>query len=220
METNYAIQEFVARKNFDELTESERKFVLANISQEEYTLKREIVISMAQITKEDLEILHPSPNIKHIVYKRMEQNKQSASGVLEAFVGFLNRPIPAYAFSLPIFILLFALTWMLNPEEQPNEVAEVPSSVMIIDTVFITKEVPIEIEVVKEVTKAIQVPVIKYVDRYETKVDYNQVTFSESSDDAYDALVEAESRFSDQLEQIGKSAAENDELDQFLTGVR
>ena len=219
MESNDTIQELIAHKNFEDLSSFERTLVLANISEEQYLLQREIVVSMAEITKEDRAILHPSPAIKHAVYQRVDLNEKEESGIIAMIVAFLNRPLPAYSLAVPLLLLLFVIPWMMRWEESPKGLSEVITPDPIIDTVYITKEVPFEVEVIREVKQVVKVPVVRYVERSRVSIDYNEVSFTGSNKEYGDALIEAEARFSDQLDRIGKAASENENLEQFLTGV-
>ncbi|MFT7614174.1 MAG: hypothetical protein ACI9J3_003156 [Parvicellaceae bacterium] len=220
MDSETIIIRLLERKAFIELSISEKETVLSSMTEEEYSLQRMVVSSMEDLTDEDRAIMHPSPAIKHAVYERMGEEEPKRIGVIAAFFIFLTRPIPAYSFAIPLIALLFAIPWILRhePVGEKITVAEVVEPIVRIDTVFVEKEIPVE--VLTQVTKIIRVPEVKYVERKKASVNYSGDLLVSRTTSLNEQIAEAEARYEDQIIQIGKSASENKLLDQFLTGPR
>jgi len=224
MDLEMIITRLIERKAFMELSPSEKETVLSKMTEEDYSMQRMVVTSMDEITEEDRMILHPSPAIKHAVYERMGVNEPESDseqvGAFAAFLAFLTRPIPAYSFAIPLIALLFAMPWILRQEPAGEKitVAEVVEPILRVDTVYVETEVPVE--VLTEVTKIVKVPEVKYIEKKKATVNYSGDLLVSRTVTANEQIAEAESRFEDQIIQIGKSASENNSLDQFLTGPR
>lgn len=218
MELDNNIQQLIEHKDFESLTSQEQKLVLSEMTREEYVSRRAVLLAMSEMAHEEQPMMHPSPRIKHAVYQRMGTSKVEKVGIWSVFIGWLNKPLPAYSLAIPILLVLFGVPWMLNMEEPSNDLTAEVVPEKIVDTVFLTKEVPVE--VVKWEKEVVRVPEVKYVTKARSSsVNYEQVTFNDHNAGGNEIFTEAENRFDDQLKQIGKTAAENKDLDQFLTGV-
>jgi hypothetical protein len=218
MEADFKIQEFIATKDFDQLTSAEKALVVSHISEADYILQRDIIVSAREIAEKDKAILYPSPIIKHSVYEAMTP-KSEKIGILGVIVGVLSRSIPAYSIAIPVISFLFILPLMFNNPGTDNELVHSAPFKTVTDTIYITEQVPVEVEVIKEVKQLVKVPVIKYIQRKAPSISYSDKFNSTQGADISEEIQNAEERFGDQIKRIGKSASEDDRLDQFLTGI-
>jgi len=218
MENEDLIQQLIETRSFDSLSDSEREIVLSVMSKEEYISRGEVVKVSKDMLNKGVRSMTPSPLIKSSVAELMEQRKQEENkSVLKMLSMLFTVKIPAYQFVLGIAILLFIL-----PPLVKNKLAETVSEPKIIkELAYVTDTVYIE----KEVQKIVEVEKIKYIKiKSETKQpapngmemlamfeEQSAVTNVNSNN-----LDFAKEQFVAHLNNIGQSAADREELNQFI----
>lgn len=222
MENEDFIQQLIETKSFDTLTKNERESVLLIMSKEEYTSRYEIVEQSKDLLNAGVRSMVPSPTIKSNVAELMEQRKQEEG---TSFWGMLNRvvaiKIPAYQFVLALALVIFLL-----PTLSKKEVNELASTApiekeiaYITDTVFIEKEVPTPVELEK-------IKYIKVKQKEEASISdaIDAMTFFENqsinNNENTNNLQSAKKQFEEQLNNIGQSSMDREELHQFNVVVQ
>ncbi len=222
MEQEEKIYDLLSSKSFDELSTQERTLVLQYMTEEDYELQRNIIGESEDLFEHDSALLVPDLESKSMPLAAMKAEKEEDD--LPWFLAIFTVRVPAYAMVIPLLLLGFF--WFYNgfSEEENNpkqstKIVKVPELITQVDTVFVEKEVPVE--VIKESVKIVRVEVpgkpgpkrdLAYVPvaLMDKKGDYNAPINLDS----------ANSILTNQLKNISQSAADRPELNQFRVSMQ
>ncbi|HYG51607.1 MAG TPA: hypothetical protein VD905_11930 [Flavobacteriales bacterium] len=212
MKDNYVIQELIEHNNFEALSAEEKKMVLSEITQEEYESRRAIVLDTRLFLATGVENIKPDAALKNRVAALMQVKKQQQKG----FAFLVTFQIPAYAAVAAILVLVT----VLYPRESPPK-----NQLAVVDTVYRTADpVYIHDTVVKEKSKVhyVKVPVIKVVEMQRTEIDLPASAMVEQPLNAgiVPTVTLAQEQLQGQLQNIGQSSSEQEELNKFLVPSR
>ncbi len=205
---------------FESLSSKDKAYVLQYMTEEDYTLQRELMMESEDLFEKEGALIVPDLESKSAPLAVMTRKE---SEDLPWFLAIFIWRIPAYAMVIPL--LLIGFLWFYNgfkqEEAQPKEttkVIKVPELITQIDTVFVEKEVPVE--VVRESVKIVKVKVPQ-VSNSNNNIAYLPVELMDKSGnmDAPINLDSANSILSNQLKNISQSATDRPELDQFRVSV-
>jgi hypothetical protein len=130
---NIDLSDLLATKNFDQLTLSEKEFVLSEISREEYSSQREMIVLAQNIMADDAELLQPKPAIATAAIAAIEKKKQG-----KIFALFTHKvPTWVAVAACALMFFLFNYSNVFDHTIKNENTALVP----LIDTVYVDKVV-------------------------------------------------------------------------------
>ncbi len=211
MENQYFIQQLIESKSFDELSDKEMKKVLEVITEEEYRIRRKVVEGAKQHYAKGVENVQPSDGVLGMVAGVMKQREEQAK---KPVLGIVFTKVPVYQVGIAALLLILLLPQFLTSEMVVNLNVPQPEKevVYLTDTIEVEKEVPtiVEVEKVKYIT-------IKESSNCDVLEGMNLVsTMGQNHQDNVIDKEFAEEQFQEQLKNIGQSASDREELNQFL----
>ena len=155
MEDNYdKIQELIEQFDFYELNVDQKNLVIAHISESEYHLRRNIVVTSEEIFGEEEDLLAPDIQIKANL-----QDALSKKNGTSKIVQLTELKMPVYQVVAAAILLLICFTFLKSdPITQYIEKEKIVYEDRV-DTVFVDREIEKIVEVPKYITQ------IKYLER-------------------------------------------------------
>lgn len=129
----YDLAQLIESKDFNELNKEEQSFVLNQITESEYILRREVILKSKEIFKNDLQRIKPNKAIKAAALESL-RNKKSKKKVIP----FIGYKVPAWLAAASI-LLAFLLNSILNFSFNKTETSIHQLSQ--IDTVYVEKKI-------------------------------------------------------------------------------
>lgn len=147
------IQELIDLKGFEELSLDEKELVLVHLTEEEYLLRRSIVVSTKGLWTEEAHFLAPDPVIKHNLKQALRARNKNWN-ISDIFENIFSYKVPVYQAVCGIALLVAGLWWLENELElqvvKQQEIVYQPK----IDTVFVKEMVPVvEFKTVEKIVK-------------------------------------------------------------------
>jgi hypothetical protein len=222
MEDNFDIQHLVETKNFEALNASERSLVLKEITAEEFTQRRDLLLNTCLFLQESVKKAQPNDSYKESISAIMNSRKTKQKyGVIRSIILFR---IPLYYPVAAAILLMFMFPYFYSEKKSEKEIAQVTKEVKRV-IVYKTDSVIVE----KNVPTYVKVPVIKYVEIVKEKslnipsgLDVAN-TFEVNNVAAMSApntIVFAKEQFDAQIKNIGKSSTDSEHLNKFLVVAR
>lgn len=126
-----AIEDLIANKALDELTEAERAWVLTQMTAEEYQLQHSIIAQSQALWAEEEQALTPVPASAAIHTALQQKQKTRPQGLLVAVFSHRVRTWQAVAASL-----LFFLLWQIGGGASASEESGIVAQEQAVDTVY------------------------------------------------------------------------------------
>lgn len=147
MKNQIDFEKLLLNKSYKQLTDEEKKSVASNFSiEDDYSLMRQTLLNARtslQMEKSKL-IPHPPTHSKLIAALR---DKKQTNGLV-FLQNIFSYKIPIYQLGIAAMLAVALFYFFSN---KTNEIQNIPSQNLIVktDTVFIYKEIPVEVEVKK-----------------------------------------------------------------------
>lgn len=150
----YDIAQLIEEKEFSELTNDERSFVLSQVEESEYSFRRNIILNSKELLKNDLRKLKPNDSIKVAALQSLRAKKSNRK-IIPLFIGYKVPAWLAAASILLAFLLNSILNFSFNKTALPvNQLSQ-------IDTVFVEKKIIDTVKIKEQpdtVIKVVYVP--------------------------------------------------------------
>lgn len=127
---NYNLNDLFAQKSFEELTDSERAFVLNKMTESEYRGKRELIQNTQLLLKQEMTELKPRPEVKAAALQALNKKKKRPV-VLALFA----HKVPTWAAVAACFLVFLLVQNFWTDEPVNNPLATVER----VDTVYLEK---------------------------------------------------------------------------------
>ena len=166
-----------------ELSVTDKAFVLEQISESEYELRREVLFTSRQVVEEESGFLTPDSRIASNLREAMTSRKLPNS-IWDQIEALIKRPVPAYQFAIGIALLLVLFVW--NNENVPAVIVYKDNIVYQEkhDTVYVDKPV-IEIQTIEKV-----VTVVEYIIKGQQKAQEPVASYQSAKDRMEEAAAE------------------------------
>lgn len=166
----YDLSQLIESNDFNELNNEERSFVLNQITESEYTLRRKVILKSKEIFKNDLQQIKPIEAIKAAALESL-RNKKSKKKVIP----FIGYKVPAWLAAASI-LLAFLLNSILNFSFNKTETSIHQLSQ--IDTIYVEKKI---IDTVKIQEQPDTIIKVVYVPQKEKQSTTNSIQKNKST---------------------------------------